>query len=315
MWCGIHEPVMVSEVLEAMQVHQGGTYVDGTLGSGGHALAVLSAMGGRGRLLGLDCDAEALVRASARLAPWAGQCRFEQCRFSNMEQALANAGWSGVDGALLDLGVSSEQLETSARGFSFNREGPLDMRMDNTSKTRTAADLVNGLDMRELERVFSEFGEEPRARRIAKAVLAAREQGPLLTTLALAEVVKRALGAPECRRIHPATRVFQALRIMVNRELDELSAGLEAGLRVLAPGGRLAVISYHSLEDRIVKRCFREHAGRKESLAEGGWRRIGIDPPVRIIGRPPQRPSSVEESANPRSRSAKLRVVERKESL
>lgn len=306
----MHEPVMVAEVLEALNLRQGGLYVDGTLGSGGHAQAILSALNGRCRLLGFDRDAAAVARAGDRLKQWRECCHFEQRRFSELGVGVKNAGWGPADGVLLDLGVSSEQLETPGRGFSFKCEGPLDMRMDTLESCRTAGELLNTLSEKELARMFREYGEVPDAGRAARAVVRAREHGELRTTIDFAAAVSPQEGRGG-RRLHPATLFFQAVRIRVNNEIEELSKGLEAGLQALAPGGRMVVLSYHSLEDRVVKHCFREHAGRRESLAQGGWRWVGREPAARLIGRRPLRPSAIEETNNPRARSAKLRVLER----
>ena len=304
----MHESVLVDEVLECLAVKQGGRYIDGTLGRGGHTEAILKQAGPAGRVLGIDRDAEAIERAKQRLGGLAARCVFVHGNFADLGDAARQAGFTGVDGIVLDLGVSSEQLETPGRGFSFMKDGPLDMRMD-TSEQDTAMRLVNDLAAGELRAVLRDYGEEPSAARIARAILRAREIRPIARTAELADLVSGVTG----RRggIHPATRTFQALRIAVNRELDALRDGLAAGLRALGTGGRMAVIAFHSLEDRIVKQSFARHAGRWESLQAGGsaWR--GEEPPVRRITRKPVMASEAERARNPRSRSAKLRAVER----
>jgi len=290
----MHEPVLLREVIEGLRVRRGGVYVDATLGSGGHALALLEAIGPEGRVLGIDRDPHALARVRERLGARAAQCALARGNYADLAAMAAGAGVSAVDGVLIDCGVSSEQLETGERGFSFMIDGPLDMRMD-PSESPSARDVVNELPERDLVFVLRMLGEEPAARRIARAIVEARAAGPIATTGQLAAVVERAVGGRRGRQ-HPATRSFQALRMRVNRELESLESGLEAGLRLLGPGGRMAVISFHSLEDRLVKQNFRENAlaGRYE-----------------IVTRKPERADGQERKENPRSRSAKLRVARR----
>lgn len=249
----VHVPVLLQQVLAFLEVRPGGTYVDGTVGGGGHAEAVLVSSTPDGRLLGLDRDPAALEAAGQRLAPFGERVTLRHGSFARLS-ALAE-GFRLADGVLLDLGLSSLQLADPARGFAFSREGPLDMRFDPTEECSTAADLVNSLSVKELAILLYRYGEEPQARRIAEAIVAAR---PLRTTLQLARVVEDATKRRE--RIHPATRTFQALRIAVNRELEALEAALPQALDLLRPGGRLVVISFHSLEDRIVKRFLRQEA-------------------------------------------------------
>jgi 16S rRNA (cytosine1402-N4)-methyltransferase len=222
----------------------------------------------------------------------------------------AESGVSGVDGVLLDIGISSDQLDSAERGFSFMKDGPLDMRM-NRDIQPTAADLVNTLPAQDLAEVLSRYGEEPRARAIARRIVAERDVRAFSRTSELADLVMKVYGGRR-GRIHPATQTFQALRIAVNGELKALEAGLEAGLNLLAPGGRLVVISFHSLEDRIVKHFFADHQGRWESLAEGGRKWVGVEPKVEVLIRKPVMASEDECERNPRARSAKLRAVERK---
>ena len=305
----MHLAVMVGEVVELLSVGRGGVYIDGTVGSGGHAAAILDAAGPGCRLLGIDRDAEALGRARERLAGRRDACELVRGDFADMAGLASGCGITAVDGILLDLGVSSDQLESAERGFSFEQDGPLDMRMDRSQPTR-AADLVNALSEAELKRILREFGEEPRAGGVARRIVSAREASRIETTAELSRLAVRAWGGRRGRR-HPATRTFQALRIAVNRELDSLAAGLAAGLRLLKPGGRMAVISFHSLEDRIVKHAFARHAGRWESLPAGGREWRGEEPAVRRVTRKPVRPSEEEAVRNPRARSAKLRVAER----
>jgi len=305
----MHLPVLLTETVERLQPRPGGVYVDGTLGSGGHAEAILKAMAGQGLFIGIDRDPEALARAGAKLAPFGEGVRLVHANFAEMAEVVREAGATQVDGIVMDLGISSNQIGTPERGFSFQDDGPLDMRMD-TTKPVTAETLVAELSESELSDCFRELGEERRARRVAKGIVRAREEAPIRTTGRLAEIVAKAVGGRR-GRIHPATRVFQALRMRVNEELESLKEGLEAGIELLAPGGRMAVISFHSIEDRIVKHCFVDHAGRMVSLAAGGEAWEGREPRMRRITRKPVMASEVELAENPRARSAKLRVAER----
>lgn len=308
----MHIPVLLSETIAALAPRPGGVYLDGTLGGGGHAEEILRRSSPDGVLLGLDRDAEAVGRCRARLAPFGARFVAVHAPFSEMAAAVREAGVRSPDGILLDLGVSSFQLDDPARGFSFRADGPLDMRMD-TSRGRTAAELIDSFtgDPEGLAGIFREYGEEPRAMRVARAVLLARERGPFSGTAHLAEVVERALGGRRGAARHPATRVFQALRIAVNDEFGQLSAALEAALSLLAPAGVLAVISFHSLEDRIVKLALRRHELRRVALEQGGFRAEGAQPRVERVLRRAVSPSEAEVAANPRSRSAKLRAVRR----
>jgi len=288
-----HTSVLLAETLELLAVRPGGLWVDGTVGLGGHAAAILRASAPDGRLLGLDRDGETLERARANLGEFAGRARLEQADYREIPQRLSGEAPSGI---LLDLGICSLQLDDPARGFSFQVEGPLDMRMDRSQRT-TAADLVNRLRETELADLIYAYGEEPASRRIARAIVRAREQRPIRTTTELAEIVRRA--APRGRRpgLHPATRTFQALRIRTNRELDGLGEAVTAAARTLRPGGRLAVIAFHSLEDRAVKESFR-------ALDRQGFR---------LLTRKPLRPAEEETRRNPRARSARLRGLAREE--
>jgi 16S rRNA (cytosine1402-N4)-methyltransferase len=284
----LHRPVLLAETMELLQVRPGGLYVDGTLGLAGHAREILRRSEPDGRLLGVDHDAEALALAREALSSAGARARLAHADYREIPALLAGRS---ADGILLDLGVSSLQLDRAERGFSFQAEGPLDMRMDQ-SQGETAGDLVNRLPEHELADVIYRYGEERHSRRIARAIVAARRRAPLRTTTALAAVVRSA--APRGRAsLHPATRTFQALRIRVNRELEGLGAALEALARCLAPGGRLVVIAFHSLEDREVKQTFR-------SLGRGEFR---------VLTRKPMRPGEAEVRENPRARSARLRAL------
>lgn len=287
----------------------GGVYVDGTLGGAGHAAGVLEASAPDGILIGFDRDREALEAAAAKLAPFGNRVRLFHANFSQLSEVLEREGLGPVDGVLLDLGVSSHQLDTGERGFSFQRDAALDMRMDTTSGV-TAADLVNTLPARELEQIIWDFGEERWARRIAAAIVAARTAAPIETTLQLADLVKGAI--PRARweaRLHPATRTFQALRIAVNEELASLREGLEAGMRSLVSGGRLVVISFHSLEDRIVKNYFNAEAKGCVCPKSAPLCVCGRLPVLRKLTGKPLTATQEEVEANPRSRSAKLRAA------
>lgn len=305
----MHQPVLLKEVLELLCVKQGGVYIDGTVGSGGHALALLEQIGPRGRLLGIDRDPEALHRSRARLARWETQCVWAHGNYGEIGEIARRQGIERVDGVLLDLGVSMEHLESPERGFSFMKNGPLDMRMDR-SQGRTATDLLNELTEADLFSLLRSRGEEPRARQISRGIVKERETASITTTLQLAELVSRLAGGRR-GRLHPATKTFQALRLTVNEELEWLERGLAGALDLLADGGRMAVISFHSLEDRIVKRFMVGHAGRWESLEAGGERWVGDLPQVKLLNRKPVTPSEAEMEFNPSSRSAKLRVAER----
>jgi 16S rRNA (cytosine1402-N4)-methyltransferase len=300
---------MVNEVLDCLSVRPGGVYVDGTVGSGGHARAVLDRGGAGTALLGFDRDGEALIRAGRALEGADGKVDLRHGNFADLLGQLCGEGRGQVDGVLLDLGVSSEQLDAPERGFSFMRDGPLDMRMNQSSGV-SAAELVNSMSEPELAGTIAAYGEERASRRIARAIVTERRRHAISTTLQLAAVIEKAVGAAR-GRIHPATRTFQALRIAVNGELDDLRRGLQHAILALRPGGRLAVISFHSLEDRIVKQFMAGHAGRWVARQEGGTRWVGDTPPARQLTRRPMTPSEPECAANPRARSAKLRAIER----
>jgi 16S rRNA (cytosine1402-N4)-methyltransferase len=306
---GVHIPVMSDEVMELLKVRRGGIYIDGTLGSGGHTRLMLERVGADGMVMAIDRDVDALERTKSLQAEFGARFCAVHGNYSDMEALAHSRGIARVDGVLLDLGVSSDQIDTAERGFSFMHDGPLDMRMDR-SREYTAADVVNGASLDELTRILREYGEERSARRVAVAIVERRQEHSFVTTADLAGVIEQAKGGRR-GRIHPATKSFQALRMEVNAELAGVSAGLRGGLELVRDGGRMAVISFHSLEDRIVKRFFAAHEGRWESLAAGGERWEGELPAVKRVTRKPVQAGVEELDSNPRSRSAKLRVVER----
>lgn len=294
-WDDMHVPVLLREALEFLNVRPEGTYIDATLGGGGHAEEILKHLE-RGKLLGIDRDPAALDAARERLRPQAERLILREGNFAEIDTLHAASGLPPADGLLADLGLSSLQLEDASRGFSFNMPGPLDMRMDPSTPT-TAAEIVNRTPERELADLIFKFGEERHSRRIARAIVKAR---PIRTTTKLAQVVTRAIPSRAgLYQIHPATRTFLALRLAVNGELGDLEAFLAKALAVLAPAGRVVVISFHSLEDRLVKRAFQS------------WQRDGKS---RLLARKVVRPSEEEVRTNPRARSAKLRATEKSSS-
>src|SRR5262245_986486 len=303
-----HRPVLLAEVIEALSPRDGAIYVDGTFGAGGYSRALLDAA--HCTVWAIDRDPDAVKGAAPLLDRYPGRLRILQGRFGDMFQLLSAHGIDAVHGIALDLGVSSMQFDQAERGFSFRFEGPLDMRMERAGKS--AADLVNELAERPLADLIFTFGEEKKARRIAKAIVAARALAPISTTQHLAEIVRRAIGGGH-DRIDPATRTFQALRIAVNDELAEIDRGLSAAERLLAPGGRLAVVSFHSLEDRRVKQFLRDRSG----AAPKGSRHLPVaaeapaKPVFRLIAAGGITASEQELADNPRARSARLRVAEK----
>jgi 16S rRNA (cytosine1402-N4)-methyltransferase len=301
-----HQPVLYKEIIHALQPRSGGRYVDGTLGAGGHARGILEVCAPDGRLLGLDVDPQALALARKTLAPYEQRIHLAQASYTSLSTQLAQLGWDTVDGIVLDLGASSMQFDTPERGFSFQNDAPLDMRFG-PSVPQTAADLVNELSERELADLIYRYGEERDSRKIARAIVRAR---PLHTTRELVAVVE-SISPRRSDRIHPATRTFQALRIAVNEELASLEEVLPQAVTALAIGGRVAIISFHSLEDRIVKDFFREQS---KDLVNPPYERIyevERKATLKEVNRKPITPSDEEIKNNPRARSAKLRIAEK----
>lgn len=304
-----HQSVLSQEAVSGLAPVSGGCYVDATFGGGGHALSILEASAPDGQVIGLDRDAEAVRQGIALAERFPGRLKLFHSPFSQLEEILSRQEITSVDGILFDLGVSSPQLDTPERGFSFMRDGPLDMRMDQRQPI-TAAHLVNTLAETELADIIFKYGEERQSRRLARAIVQQRRQTPFATTRQLAELAQRVM--PRWAPIHPATRMFQALRIAVNRELDELETALTSAYQALNPGGRLAVISFHSLEDRMVKHFFLGLA--KPRPPEGCDPRTPDPPPLlHILTRKPLEAGDPEVAGNPRARSAKLRIAQRLE--
>ena len=322
---GFHLPVMIDEVLDGLSVAGGGVYLDGTLGEGGHSLAILRSGDGRSAkedgaatgehdgpslVIGVDLDGRSISEASERLCDFGSRFQPVQGNYANMGVLAARFGVGQVDGVLLDLGFSSRQVDRPGYGLSFQEDEPLDMRYDGTQGV-SAAELINTTSGQELGDMFRRYGEEPRARSMANAIVAERANRPISTTGELASLAERVMGRRRGYRIHPATRIFQALRIAVNAELENLRAGLEASIALLRPGGRLAVISYHSLEDRIVKNFMVHNSA--ECICPPGLPVCvcGQSPALTIVNRRIIRPSGEEVAFNPRSRSARLRLARR----
>jgi 16S rRNA (cytosine1402-N4)-methyltransferase len=306
-----HLPVMLEEVILALSPHPGSFQIDATVGGGGHASRILEAASPGGRLLGIDADARAIARSRDRLAPFGDRVTLRQANFAQVEDVAREAGFGAVDGILLDLGLSSQQLDSDDRGFSFRSDEMLDMRFD-TSSGRPAREVLATEDESSLASIFRRFGEEPHARRIARAIVRERARRPIETAAQLADLVAGVVPTrPGRRRIHPATRVFQALRIEVNRELETLPLALESCLDLLRPDGRLCVISYHSLEDRIVKRFIARELKGCVCPPDLPVCACGRSPRVARVGRQPQLPSESEVTRNPRARSARLRAARR----
>lgn len=305
-----HLPVLPAESYDLLRVRPGGRYIDATFGGGGHTRALLDGSAPDGRVLALDADPAAIARAEALARESEGRLVVRHGNFANIVALARAAGFDPVDGVLMDLGLSSFQLDEAARGFSFRAAAPLDMRFDPTTGI-TAAEIVNTWPEEDLLRLLYEYGEEHRARRIVRAIVAARREAPIKTTVELADLVERAVGGRRGQAIHPATKTFQALRIAVNRELDALQAGLAGALELLAPGGRLVVISFHSLEDRIVKNFFRTEARDCICPPQTPVCVCGHTARLRILTPKPVQSSEAERAVNPRSRSARLRAAER----
>lgn len=304
-----HVPVLVREVMDILQPAPGKRYIDGTLGGGGHSEAILSASGPDGQVVGLDRDDEAVAAASERLKLFGDRLTARQASFADTREVLSEIGWDKVDGVILDLGVSSRQIDAAERGFSFRLGGRLDMRMDRR-QSLDACRLVNTATVDELMRIFRAYGEEPQARRIAERIAAERKLRPIESTDELARLVERVKGGRR-RDHHPATQVFQALRIAVNQELDQLERFLDDGFALLRPKRRMVIISFHSLEDRLVKNAFRKWSRAclcppRALVCQCGWSQK-----VKLLTKKPVVPGDAETAVNPRARSAKLRAVER----
>ena len=316
-----HIPVLLSEVLEALNLKPGARIIDGTFGAGGYSRAILDATGDA-EVLALDRDATAVAAAAPMTARYHGRLSVVLAPFSELEQIARGpltttsgdrpAAFAAPDGIVLDIGVSSMQIDTAERGFSFMADGPLDMRMGQTGPT--AADFINSADEADIADVLFQFGEERRSRAVARAIVRARDASPVTTTRALARIVEKTLGRPRGDEKHPATRTFQALRIHINDELGELAAALDGAERILPPGGRLVIVTFHSLEDRIVKRFFARRSRPQSPGSRHGPPVHSIqvfEPSFRIVNRNPLTASEDELAANPRARSAKLRAAER----
>lgn len=308
-----HIPVMLEETMRWIAPKPGGFYMDATLGLAGHAARLMEMTGGQARLLGLDRDEQALAKAGERLAPYGENVQLAHTSFQHFSRALREVGWDKLDGVIADLGVSSLQLDSPERGFSFLHDGPLDMRMDPGSGGEPASSIVNGASFERLRQLLWDYGEEPMAGRIARAIVAAREAARIESTLELARIVAAAYPAKRraLARNHPATKTFQALRLEVNQELREVEAFLERIVDYLRPGARIAVISFHSLEDRIVKRAFRKESSACLCPREYPVCQCGHTQKLRLPFRKPLIPGEEEMRSNSRSRSAKLRVAER----
>ena len=301
----VHKPVLFTETIDSLAIRPEGTYIDGTAGGGGHSEAILQHLNG-GRLLSIDQDPDAIAACTARLSSYPGWM-IRRGNFSNMDKLAASCGITQVDGVLLDIGVSSYQLDTPERGFSYHTDAPLDMRM--SQEGPTAADLVNTLSWQQLADIIRRYGEDKSAARIAKAIVEAREQEPIQTTLQLADIIRNAVPTAVRRAEgHPARKTFQALRIAVNGELDRLSEGLEAAFSLLKTGGRLAVITFHSLEDRIVKQKMNEWCTGCTCPPDFPVCVCGKKPRAELVYKKGLAPTEQEIQENPRARSARLRV-------
>ena len=305
-----HVPIMLPEVMELLKPERGGLFVDGTLGGGGHSEGILSRLSS-GRLYGIDRDGNAIAAASARLAPFGDKFKAIRGNFFDMKELLMAEGVSGADGILLDLGVSSHQLDTPERGFSYHEDAPLDMRMDDRAAL-SAYDVVNGYGVEELAGIIKDYGEERFAFRVANAIAREREKQPINSTVQLAEIIKTAIPAANRREgPHPARRTFQAIRIEVNGELAELGRAIENAHDLLNPGGVLAVITFHSLEDRIVKQAFKKFENPCTCDPRAPMCTCGKVPTAKILTKKPLAPGDDELEINPRSRSSKLRGIQK----
>ncbi len=305
-----HKSVLLEETIDGLRVKPTGIYVDGTLGGAGHAIEVCRRLSAKGRFIGIDQDQDAIIAANKRLADF-GQATIVRSNYCYMVQELANLGIHQVDGIVLDLGVSSYQLDNEERGFTYRYDAPLDMRMDQRQE-KTAGDIVNGYDEMELYRIIRDYGEDKFAKNIAKHIVAARQQEPIRTTGELTEIIRRAIPMKmQAKSGHPAKRTFQAIRIELNRELDVLRESLDGMIDILGDGGRICIITFHSLEDRIVKTIFRKNENPCTCPPEFPVCVCGNKPKGRVITRKPILPSEQEMEENPRSKSAKLRIFER----
>jgi 16S rRNA (cytosine1402-N4)-methyltransferase len=304
-----HAPVMPREVMEFLRPGAQRKYLDGTLGGGGHSEKILDLSSPDGMVLGLDWDDEAIAAARRRLERFGDRLVVRRANFRDAREVMRQIGWERAHGVLLDLGISSHHVESAERGFSFQAEAKLDMRMDRR-QSPDASEIVKTFPVRELARILREYGEEPRARRIAFAIDAERKRGRIASTKELADLVARVAGKKR-GHIHPATRTFQALRIAVNRELENLEGFLDDGYELLHPGGRMVIISFHSLEDRLVKRAFRKWSRSCICPPKTPVCRCGWSQKVKLLTSSPRTPSDLELRQNPRARSAKLRAVER----
>jgi 16S rRNA (cytosine1402-N4)-methyltransferase len=303
-----HVPVLLSAMLAHLRPRDGGLYIDGTFGAGGYTRALLEAA--HCQVIAIDRDPNAIAAGAALKQQYGGRLALAEGRFGDMERIIHELTQSEADGVVLDVGVSSTQLDAAERGFSFQTDGPLDMRM--AGHGPSAADLVNSLSEKELSDLLFQLGEERRSRAIARAIVSARRQQLITRTRLLADLISRVFGGRRIDGKHPATRTFQALRIAVNDELGELARGLAAGERLLKPGGRLVVVTFHSLEDRIVKRFLAARAGSRKSESRHRPENVDVPPPsFQIVNQKPLSPSEEEIAANPRARSAKLRAGER----
>lgn len=311
-----HLSVLYQETLDGLNLRPGKRYIDGTLGAGGHSFGILEGTAPTGQLLGLDADSTALAIAAERLKPFGERARLRQANFAKMAKVAQAENFGPIAGIVLDLGLSSMQLDDAGRGFSFRGEGPLDMRFGDMQGDLTAAAIINQWPEAKLVKLFFELGEEPQARRLARAIVEARQQAPIETTTRLAALLERATGGHSAGRtkkpLHPATRVFQALRMTVNHELESIAQGLAAAVTLLEPGGRLAVIAFHSLEDRVVKHFMQAEASDKTMLP-GLPASLALTrtPTLKLITKKPLEATPAEQASNRRSRSAKLRVAEK----
>ena len=307
-----HKSVLLNETIDGLNIKPDGIYVDGTLGGGGHAYEVCRRLGEKGSIVGIDQDAAAIEAASARLKDFGEKVTIVRSNYCDMKSKLHELGIDKVDGIVLDLGVSSYQLDTAERGFSYREDAPLDMRMDQR-QSRTAADIVNGYEERELYRIIRDYGEDKFAKNIAKHIVAARQQAPLRTTGELTEIIRQSIPMKiQATGGHPAKRTFQAIRIELNRELDVLRESLDGMIDLLDDGGRICIITFHSLEDRIVKTIFRKNENPCTCPSDFPVCVCGKKSKGKVITRKPILPGTAEQEENPRSKSAKLRIFERR---